>query len=264
MATLTSPPMQQSNTGSFIHPLLISMLGIVGISIAIILYHLFLVKYCIRRYGSTDTAPQPTSAALPPAGVDAKVLETIPIFNFSAVKRDIDQEECVDEDAVRLLPNCKHAFHVTCIDQWFAAHASCPLCRSPIVLDQIANVVPLIDAHNRIGDSNRRISSESSTINGGGRESSSSSPPRAQSFGLLRHCASLVLPPPEDRTPPPRRLKRSLSMDQSISVIDLERINCSSASSLSHFDWVSSNWFRSFSRLRVGKGNNINATILPY
>ncbi|KAK6140068.1 hypothetical protein DH2020_026203 [Rehmannia glutinosa] len=170
-----------------------------------------------------------------------------------------------DEDAVRLLPNCKHAFHVTCIDQWFAAHASCPLCRSPIVLDQIANVVPLIDAHNRIGDSNRRISSEPSTINGGGRESSSSSsPPRAQSFGLLRHCASLVLPPPEDRTPPPRRLKRSLSMDQSIAVIDLERINCSSASSLSHFDWVSSNWFRSFSRLRAGKGNNINATILPY
>ncbi|KAI3472012.1 hypothetical protein Pfo_028700 [Paulownia fortunei] len=279
MESITSPPMAQSSTGSFFSPLLISMLGIVVTSIAIIAYHLFLVKYCIRRHGSTNTAAQPTTTAQPATGVDEKVLKTIPIFAFSVVKRDMDQEECVvclgeleDEDMVRLLPNCKHAFHVPCIDQWFAAHTSCPLCRSAI-LEQ-TNVVPCLDPH-RTNDSDRESSESSATSSS--RESSS---PREQSFGLLRHCASLVLPPPMERRSSSSQLKRSLSMDQSFVVINLQRVNCSSASSssssrgvltrsgsystrsLSHFDRVSSKWLRSFSRLRVGKGSN--GTILPY
>lgn len=268
---------QGSMNGSFVSPLLISMLGIVVSSIAIIAYHLFLVKYCIRRHGSTTTtAAQPTTSAQPPTGVDEKVLEKIPILLFSVVKRDMDQEECVvclgeleDEDMVRLLPNCKHAFHVPCIDQWFATHTSCPLCRSPI--QEQTNAAPSLDPH-------RGGSSASSATN-----SSLESPsPREQSFGLLRNCASMAPPPPPTETKSWLRLKRSLSMDQCFAVINLQRINCSSASSssscsrdiltrsgsyssnrsLSQFDRVSFKWLRSFSRLPVGKGSE--GTILPY
>ncbi|KAJ4808418.1 RING/U-box superfamily protein [Rhynchospora pubera] len=42
-----------------------------------------------------------------------------------------------EEEMVRQLPECKHLFHVECIDKWLNSHATCPLCRSSVG-DQIA------------------------------------------------------------------------------------------------------------------------------
>ncbi|KAF3671086.1 E3 ubiquitin-protein ligase ATL41 [Capsicum annuum] len=30
----------------------------------------------------------------------------------------------------RILANCKHSFHVGCIDKWFDCHSTCPVCRA--------------------------------------------------------------------------------------------------------------------------------------
>ncbi|KAF0902921.1 hypothetical protein E2562_019858 [Oryza meyeriana var. granulata] len=35
-------------------------------------------------------------------------------------------------EMVRLLPACKHLYHVECIDMWLASHATCPLCRTEV------------------------------------------------------------------------------------------------------------------------------------
>lgn len=36
-------------------------------------------------------------------------------------------------DEIRVLPQCGHGFHVTCIDTWFGSHSSCPSCRQILV-----------------------------------------------------------------------------------------------------------------------------------
>ncbi|MCO5572223.1 hypothetical protein L7F22_025975 [Adiantum nelumboides] len=32
----------------------------------------------------------------------------------------------------RMLPACKHSFHMECIDMWFYSHSTCPLCRAAV------------------------------------------------------------------------------------------------------------------------------------
>lgn len=50
-------------------------------------------------------------------------------------------------DTLRLLPDCKHLFHLKCVDPWLRLHPTCPVCRtSPIptpLSTPLAEVVPL-------------------------------------------------------------------------------------------------------------------------
>ncbi|KAM6600512.1 hypothetical protein CsatA_020121 [Cannabis sativa] len=52
-----------------------------------------------------------------------------------------------DSDLLRLLPDCGHLFHLTCVDPWLRQHPTCPICRnSPIptpLTTPLAEVAPL-------------------------------------------------------------------------------------------------------------------------
>ncbi|OIW21009.1 hypothetical protein TanjilG_27354 [Lupinus angustifolius] len=76
-------------------------------------------------------------------GLDPLLIEALPMFIFKRKgphqqqREDHDDDECAvclsaleDEEMVRLLPNCKHNFHVGCIDTWLASHSTCPICRT--------------------------------------------------------------------------------------------------------------------------------------
>ncbi|KAD7116827.1 hypothetical protein E3N88_04095 [Mikania micrantha] len=38
--------------------------------------------------------------------------------------------EFEENEDVRIMPECAHVFHVSCIDMWLFSHDSCPLCRA--------------------------------------------------------------------------------------------------------------------------------------
>ncbi|XP_071912484.1 uncharacterized protein [Coffea arabica] len=263
----------------------------------------FTSRYCHRRTPQTASSGNAVAQAVPgspslPSGVDHKLLETIPIIAYSSTKQQggdhslfrVDQSECVvclgaleQGEMVRLLPNCRHAFHVPCIDEWFVAHASCPVCRSPIVAPAATvndDIPPSPPPPLQVFTSSSSFDVGSSRVEFPGQDygndasSSSSSSSSSGSFGLLRHSGSLVLLPTERASSSARvitGLKRSLSMDQSSVIIEMQgesstddddaaTTTVGAFRSVRHFDRVSAKFLSSFSRLRLGNNNEI----LPY
>lgn len=71
-----------------------------------------------------------------PVGMDVAALRSLPVFVFSAKGEEEEEVECAvclselgDGEVGRLLPECKHGFHIDCIDMWLLCHSTCPLCR---------------------------------------------------------------------------------------------------------------------------------------
>lgn len=85
------------------------------------------------------------AAARPRAsGVDRAIVESLPFFKFSSLKGMKEGLECSvclnvfeESEMLRLLPKCKHAFHVECVDKWLESHSTCPLCRHKVELDDV-------------------------------------------------------------------------------------------------------------------------------
>ncbi|KAG0526032.1 hypothetical protein BDA96_06G110300 [Sorghum bicolor] len=73
-------------------------------------------------------------------GLDPAVVATFPIVSYREVvehkigKGVLECAVCLtsfeDDDDLRLLPHCSHAFHPECIDPWLQSRVTCPLCRA--------------------------------------------------------------------------------------------------------------------------------------
>uniref|UniRef100_A0ACD5WY76 Uncharacterized protein n=1 Tax=Avena sativa TaxID=4498 RepID=A0ACD5WY76_AVESA len=59
-------------------------------------------------------------------------IAALPVFvhgGAAGVECAVCLAEMADGEKGRLLPGCGHRFHVECIDRWFRANSTCPLCR---------------------------------------------------------------------------------------------------------------------------------------
>uniref|UniRef100_A0A803KPD1 RING-type E3 ubiquitin transferase n=1 Tax=Chenopodium quinoa TaxID=63459 RepID=A0A803KPD1_CHEQI len=87
--------------------------------------------------------PEPEPPQRPRGGLDKAILEAYPVFTYSNVaslesnKGILECAVCLslfeEEDTLRLLSKCNHVFHLHCVDDWLAAHTTCPLCRANLV-----------------------------------------------------------------------------------------------------------------------------------
>ncbi|VVB10523.1 unnamed protein product [Arabis nemorensis] len=72
-------------------------------------------------------------------GLNPSVISSIKVCKYSKNDGVVEGTDCSvclsefeEEETLRLLPKCKHAFHLSCIDTWLRSHTNCPLCRAPI------------------------------------------------------------------------------------------------------------------------------------
>ncbi|WCJ24779.1 RING/U-box superfamily protein [Euphorbia peplus] len=77
------------------------------------------------------------------AGLQQSIINSITVCKYKKDEGLIEGRECSvclsefeQDETVRLLPKCNHAFHITCIDTWLRSHTNCPLCRAHILNDQ--------------------------------------------------------------------------------------------------------------------------------
>ncbi|EOY29732.1 RING/U-box superfamily protein, putative [Theobroma cacao] len=133
-------------SSGILHPFRISLSLVVGISLGMLsltFVVLVCLKFChanlVDNFDHT-THPQNFHRLFQSSsifsGIDRRIIESIPSFQFSALKGSKEGLECAvciskfeDSDILRLLPKCEHAFHMNCIDQWLERHSTCPLCR---------------------------------------------------------------------------------------------------------------------------------------
>ncbi|KAI4306411.1 hypothetical protein L6164_029690 [Bauhinia variegata] len=80
-----------------------------------------------------------SSSESPKSGLDPVIIASLPKLLYKNSEQFSHGEfpECsvclgtiVEDATVRVLPNCKHMFHVDCIDTWFGSNTTCPICRT--------------------------------------------------------------------------------------------------------------------------------------
>ncbi|CAA7398724.1 unnamed protein product [Spirodela intermedia] len=135
------PPVPLPPAGSPIRPALALAIGIITTILSVVCLALLYARHCRRSTGGGR--PYGGGAATVGgrrrnSGVGRAVVESLPLFRFGSLRgpkkeEGLDCAVCLcrfeESELLRLLPKCKHAFHVDCIDTWLDAHGSCPLCR---------------------------------------------------------------------------------------------------------------------------------------
>lgn len=98
----------------------------------------------LARRNFMDTAAASSSvnqdSASVPQGLDEATILSYPKLLYSQAKNhegacttsgcSICLQDYKDTDMLRLLPECGHLFHLSCVDPWLKLHSTCPICRN--------------------------------------------------------------------------------------------------------------------------------------
>ncbi|XP_060217923.1 RING-H2 finger protein ATL51-like [Lycium barbarum] len=129
-------------------PLIIAIIGILASAFLLVSYYTIINKYCRRRRSrnaatemeaNRNETPQ-DQWQLATAGLDESTIKAITVYKFKKGEGLVEDTECAvclsefqEDENLRLLPKCSHAFHLPCIDTWLKSHSNCPLCRANVV-----------------------------------------------------------------------------------------------------------------------------------
>ncbi|CAN6463011.1 unnamed protein product [Victoria cruziana] len=140
-----SQPLSPGGDTVSFKPSIAVIVGVLSIMFSLTFLLLIYAKFCqipgraAGFYSVDDDQVLPRTRPGRESGLDRRIVESLPVFLFSALKGSKEGLECCvclsrfdDKEILRLLPKCKHAFHITCIDRWLESHSSCPLCRRKV------------------------------------------------------------------------------------------------------------------------------------
>ncbi|XP_078176031.1 RING/U-box superfamily protein [Carex rostrata] len=141
---LAPPPPMEIHQPPFstFRPSIAVIVGILTTLFSLTFLLLLYAKHC-KRSESTYSPESTATYGFPSAtelrrhsGVGRVVVESLPVIRFAVLKGEKEGLECAvclgrfePTELLRILPKCRHGFHVECVDTWLDAHSTCPLCR---------------------------------------------------------------------------------------------------------------------------------------
>ncbi|OIT23131.1 PREDICTED: E3 ubiquitin-protein ligase ATL42-like [Nicotiana attenuata] len=146
-------PSEDEDVVSSFQPSLAVVIGVLSIMFSLTFLLLLYAKFCHRASSSVRNNTNimhiqdglVRSVLSCSSGIDKTVVESLPFFRFSYIRGSKQGLECVvclskfeDIEILRLLPKCKHAFHIDCIDKWLEKHSTCPLCRHKVSAEDLS------------------------------------------------------------------------------------------------------------------------------
>uniref|UniRef100_I1R295 RING-type domain-containing protein n=1 Tax=Oryza glaberrima TaxID=4538 RepID=I1R295_ORYGL len=140
------------SASTFKSPVFIGLLAVMCVAVVLLLHHCVLVTFCDtrrrrrrRRRRGTSTQQQHVQQGedddddddddeddMMSSSSQAKlvVCPYKKAEEWGEAMCPVCLSEFGDGEAVRVLPECMHYFHVDCIGTWLRANTSCPLCRA--------------------------------------------------------------------------------------------------------------------------------------
>ncbi|KAL2939785.1 RING-H2 finger protein ATL56, partial [Bienertia sinuspersici] len=100
---------------------------------AIIFLHLCIAGGALRhrRNRRRPNSGNPDSSS----GYSLELLKSLPKSRFKGCETcPICLDNVMEGDICRVLPSCKHVFHLNCVDKWILKSPVCPVCRSSVKL----------------------------------------------------------------------------------------------------------------------------------
>ena len=96
-----------------------------------------------QRRGRFLQPQQESANEVPQDGLTQREINVLPSQDFNP-NEDAHNNTCSicleafqEGDIIRKLPRCQHNFHVECIDSWLVRKAECPVCKQPVVIEQV-------------------------------------------------------------------------------------------------------------------------------
>lgn len=176
MTTVLQPAASHSETSFPI--IAIAVVGIILTVTFLLAYYIFVIKCCLNlhgsdiihllsrsrrrlHYSSNHNHPLPSFQN---QGLHESAIQAIPILKFKANSSFNDCSVCLyefeEEERIRMLPSCFHAFHIDCIDTWLQTHSNCPLCRGAVscaaLIQNICDEV-VIDVREECSENDRKM-----------------------------------------------------------------------------------------------------------
>ncbi|KAK7339399.1 hypothetical protein VNO77_20063 [Canavalia gladiata] len=132
-----------TDSGFEFSPLVVVVIGILASTFILVTYYTIIARFC-RHRGDTvnhedgnNELGQVSSSS--DSGLDVALIKSITVCKYNKGGGLVEGNDCSvclsefeENESLRLLPKCNHAFHLPCIDTWLKSHSTCPLCRSTI------------------------------------------------------------------------------------------------------------------------------------
>lgn len=162
------PPVRHKSAESHVIPYLISAVCALGVAFLILTTCTILLRYGFSRgrRGSSSSSRRVNSIRdsvfldedrgpvidhpiwqIVTVGLPPSVIDSIATFKYKRGEGLIEGADCSvcltefeEDDDLRLLPKCSHAFHLPCIDTWLSSHKTCPLCRAPVMTPNLGDL----------------------------------------------------------------------------------------------------------------------------